>query len=96
MSTFSMSLTKSLWNNIPKDEPFSVAGAPPELQLTLADVPEAVINSVDPLDPANQFLESTGQTDTESWGVIVNSFADIEPPAYVQLLESFYGPVAGG
>ncbi|KAI0495155.1 hypothetical protein KFK09_025304 [Dendrobium nobile] len=48
MSTFSMSLTKSLWNNIPKDEPFSVAGAPPELQLTLADLPEAVINSVDP------------------------------------------------
>ncbi|PKU66758.1 anthocyanin 3'-O-beta-glucosyltransferase-like [Dendrobium catenatum] len=96
MSTFSMSLIKSLWNNIPKDEPFSVPGAPPEIQLTLADLPEAVINSVDPPETANQVLESTGPIDTESWGVIVNSFADIEPPAYVQLLESFYGPVAGG
>lgn len=37
-----------------------------------------------------------GETDIGSWGVIVNSFAELEPIAYVELLESFYRPVAGG
>ncbi|XP_020599036.1 anthocyanin 3'-O-beta-glucosyltransferase-like [Phalaenopsis equestris] len=96
MSAFSMSLCKSLWLNIPKHDPFSVPGAPPELQLTKTDVPESVLNSVYPLNPETQFLNLIGETDIGSWGVIVNSFAELESPAYVQLLESFYKPVAGG
>ncbi|KAI0511219.1 hypothetical protein KFK09_011844 [Dendrobium nobile] len=99
-STFSISLIKSLWLNIPAisdaDDTFPIVGAPPTLRLTMTDVPEFVRQVVNPLDPLTQSMKSIEEMDVRSWGVIVNSFAELEPPAYVKLLESFYEPVAGG
>ncbi|XP_028555834.1 scopoletin glucosyltransferase [Dendrobium catenatum] len=99
-STFSISLIKSLWPNIPTvstdDDTFPIVGAPPTLRLTMTDVPEFVRQVVNPLDPLTQSMKSNEEMDVGSWGVIVNSFAELEPSAYVKLLESFYEPVAGG
>ncbi|KAK8953391.1 UDP-glycosyltransferase 90A1 [Platanthera guangdongensis] len=99
MPVFSMALCKSLWNNsaaLSAGNPIPVPGAPPALRLNLAEIPEEVRNSVDQLGPAAQFLNVIHQTDVASWGVIVNSFPALEPPAYVELLDSFYGHGDGG
>lgn len=100
MSVFSMSLCKSIWNNsadLSAGNSIPVPGAPPSLRINLSEIPEPVRNSAaDPLAPATRFLSTVGETDVASWGVIVNSFAALEQPAYVDLLESFYRHVAGG
>nr|UYE91541.1 putative glycosyltransferase [Anoectochilus roxburghii] len=99
MSVFSMSICKFLWNNaaaLAAKEPFPVPGAPPSLRLEITDIPVEIRNSVDQLKPTTQFMKSVGETDVGSWGVIVNSFMELEPPAYVELLESFYRQAGGG
>ncbi|PKA49185.1 UDP-glycosyltransferase 73C5 [Apostasia shenzhenica] len=100
MSAFSMSLSKALWLNLPAvsgdDEPFSVPGTPPDFRLTMAEVPVSIRKSVDPLDPESQFLNEAGPSDVQSWGILVNSFAELEHPMFVELLESFYRSAGGG
>ncbi|KAJ6792933.1 putative UDP-glycosyltransferase 73B5 [Iris pallida] len=95
MSTFSMSLCKSLWTHLPhlpvhSEDPFHVPGTPSTLLVTRDVIPDTVLGSVDPLNPATQFLSQLGDSDVNSWGVLVNSFAALDGDDYVRLFESFY------
>ncbi|KAK1267786.1 UDP-glycosyltransferase 73B4 [Acorus gramineus] len=92
MSAFSMAICKSLWLHSPydlvsdDDEPFVVPGS--SLRLTWADVP-VNYRLRDSDDPVFRFVDEAGKADVNSWGVIVNSFADLDGD-YVGLFESFY------
>lgn len=95
MSTFSLSLCKSLWTHLPSlpfhsDDPFHVPGTPSTLLVTRDVIPDTVLGSVDPLNPATQFLSQLGDSDVNSWGVLVNSFTALDGDDYVRLFESFY------
>lgn len=94
MSAFSMTLCKSLWvhlANLDVDlgSPFHVPGTPSSLLLTKSDIPDSILRSMDPDDPGTQFVSELGETDLNSWGVLVNSFADLEGE-YAALFESLY------
>ncbi|GMY38440.1 UDP-glycosyltransferase 90A1-like [Fagus crenata] len=56
--------------------------------LNKCDIPEGLLDS-DPNDPTLGILLELGEADVNSWGVIVNSFEEIEGD-YVAALESFY------
>ncbi|KAG0468648.1 hypothetical protein HPP92_017976 [Vanilla planifolia] len=99
MSPFSMSIIKSLWGpNLPSLDSVQVTvpGAPESFRIAMADLPDTVLASANPLDPQTVFLESIGSTDLESWGVLVNSFAELEPDSFLDLFESFYRRTSGG
>uniref|UniRef100_A0A2N9HRZ7 UDP-glycosyltransferases domain-containing protein n=1 Tax=Fagus sylvatica TaxID=28930 RepID=A0A2N9HRZ7_FAGSY len=56
--------------------------------LNKCDIPEGLLDS-DPNDPTLGILLELGEVDVNSWGVIVNSFEEIEGD-YMAALESFY------
>ncbi|XP_072981314.1 UDP-glycosyltransferase 73B1-like isoform X1 [Typha angustifolia] len=91
MSAFSMSICKSLFANTgafaSEEERYHVPGTPPSLLLTKGDIPKTVLSSADLM---TRFLDQVDDADLDSWGVVVNSFADVEEEVYVKLLESFY------
>lgn len=94
MSAFAMTLCKSIWVHLPEldvdcGRPFHVPGTPPTLLVTKGEVPDSVLRSTDPNDPGTRFVSELGDSDISSWGVVVNSFADIEGE-YAALFESFY------
>ncbi|XP_040998898.1 UDP-glycosyltransferase 90A1-like [Juglans microcarpa x Juglans regia] len=56
--------------------------------LKKADIPEGLLDS-DPNDPFARIIVETGQADINSWGVLVNSFEELEGD-HVGAFESFY------
>lgn len=82
---------------MPKDnQPFTIPGAPPSVLLTQDLIPDTITKFSNPDDPLIQVLlnyvlamNGVGDTDTNSQGILVNSFIDIER-GYVELFESFY------
>ncbi|KAI3990108.1 hypothetical protein MKX01_018769 [Papaver californicum] len=52
-------------------------------------IPEILLACVDPDNPITQFFTEIVESETNSWGVIVNSFAELENE-HVGNLESFY------
>lgn len=94
MSAFSMTLCKSLWIHLPElpvdgGAPFHVPGTPEGLLITKEEIPESVLKSTDLNDPGAQFVSELGESDLNSWGVIVNSFDEVEGE-YATLFEKFY------
>ncbi|RZC92851.1 hypothetical protein C5167_004034 [Papaver somniferum] len=57
--------------------------------LTRVDIPEALFHFSDPDNPITRFFDELGESETNSWGVIVNRFAELENE-HVGNLESFY------
>ncbi|KAJ0984935.1 hypothetical protein J5N97_003291 [Dioscorea zingiberensis] len=100
MSAFSLYLCKAICLHQPQklagvisdDEPFTVPGAPLDFRVTLSDVPKDLHDLSDSPDPAMQFIIEAGCSDVNSWGVIVNSFAELDG-RWHKPLESMY--VAG-
>ncbi|XP_058113328.1 scopoletin glucosyltransferase-like [Magnolia sinica] len=92
---FALSASKSLTVHAPHkhvcrdDEPFKVPRLPTTTRLTLADLPRR-LKLLDPTaDPFAKFIMEVHDSDVDSWGVIVNSFVEMEGD-YVPALESFY------
>lgn len=96
MGIFSMAVTKIAWiqaekcetNSNSESDPLYLPGIEIPFVLTGADLPEEV-NSPHHDDAYSQFLLEAIEAEFHSWGVIVNSFLELEGN-YVSSLESFY------
>lgn len=93
MGVLSMALVKSAWvhapnlENISSSDPLYLPGMDIPFVLTAEDLPERVNSPHD--DPFCQFIGEVAEAEMNSWGVIVNSFLELEGN-YVSSLESFY------
>ncbi|OVA15743.1 UDP-glucuronosyl/UDP-glucosyltransferase [Macleaya cordata] len=95
MGVLSMVISKYVWVNAEQLITESDSEAPLQLSdlnlpftLTKADFPYPVL-AADRSDPFSRFITEVGESDVQSWGVIVNSFAELENE-HVSKLESFY------
>lgn len=78
----------------PTSEPLDLPGLTLPFVLTKAELPEGVINATDVNDPFVEFILEVGEADINSWGVVVNSFLELERD-HVPALEAFYEYGAG-
>ncbi|XP_058190389.1 UDP-glycosyltransferase 90A1-like [Rhododendron vialii] len=96
MGVFSMAVAKTAWvqaeshetNSITESDPMYLPGIEIPFVLTGADLPEG-INTPHHDDPYSQFLAEAAKAEINSWGVVVNSFLELEGN-FVSPLESFY------
>ncbi|CAK7354134.1 unnamed protein product [Dovyalis caffra] len=94
MGVLSMAITKSAWFHAPKLESMPILDSLdlPDIKtpftLTKADLPEP-LHSPELDDQFYQFIEEAGEADAKSWGIIVNSFEELEK-SYIPSFESFY------
>ncbi|PSS20983.1 UDP-glycosyltransferase [Actinidia chinensis var. chinensis] len=101
MGVLSMAISKSAFVHPPKvpletNSDASSTSSPlhfPGLEkipfvLTFDDLPDG-INSPSRGDPFSRFLAEAGESEMNSWGVVVNSFLEMEG-SYVSCLEAFY------
>lgn len=90
-----MAICKASWVHKPQlkaksvSDPIDLPGIKLPFVLTSSDLPEDVKNSSDVHNLMSQFLEEVGEADVNSWGVIVNTFAELEM-GQVSSFESFY------
>ncbi|KAI3933004.1 hypothetical protein MKW98_029237 [Papaver atlanticum] len=75
--------------NSGSQESVQLPGLTLPFSLTKVDIPEAFFHLSDPDNPMIQFYDELGESETNSWGVIVNSFVELENEQ-VGNLESFY------
>ncbi|CAN1825259.1 UDP-glycosyltransferase 90A1 [Linum perenne] len=101
MSVCSMAITKSLWCAAPqmkeimsdenKKQPLDLPNMKLPFTLTAADLPAQVMASNasgdDPL--AKYIVEEVGCADANSWGIVVNSFLELEL-SHIEPFEKFY------
>ncbi|KAI3986302.1 hypothetical protein MKX01_001282 [Papaver californicum] len=71
------------------EESIQLPGLTLPFSLARVDIPEDLLICVDPDNPSTQFFIQLVESETNSWGVIVNSFAELENE-HVGNLESFY------
>ncbi|CAL1385239.1 unnamed protein product [Linum trigynum] len=97
MSVCAMALSKSLWCAAPQlvgadgSQPLDVPNMNLPFDLTVGEVPwEIMVNGIGgPENPFVEFMEEVGWADVNSWGVVVNSFEELEL-SHIPALESFY------
>ncbi|XP_062117541.1 UDP-glycosyltransferase 90A1-like [Humulus lupulus] len=93
MGVVPMAICKASWARNPgldsDSDPIDLPGFELPFVLTVSDLPRDVVNSLDLHNPMSEFLEEVGEADLNSWGVIVNSFLDLEM-GRVSNFESFY------
>ncbi|KAF7847060.1 hypothetical protein BT93_L3399 [Corymbia citriodora subsp. variegata] len=96
MSVLAMAISKSLCQHLPHLKPsasqnpssLDLPGMKIPFDLAISDVPEPIRN-LDLNDPACQFLCELAEADVSSWGVVVNSFEELER-SHISSFESFY------
>ncbi|KAL5973914.1 hypothetical protein ACLOJK_030573 [Asimina triloba] len=95
MGAFAAAVCKSLCVHAPykhvssDSEPLHMPGMPATLRLTMGDAP-GLLQVLDvENDPFIQFYMEEGRHEQESWGLIVNSFLELEPQ-FGKWLDSFY------
>ncbi|KAJ9184140.1 hypothetical protein P3X46_007911 [Hevea brasiliensis] len=94
MGVLSMAIIKSVWVHQPHlkaksvFDPLNLPGMKLPFTLTSADLPET-INIQNHDDPFSQLIEEVGEADANSWGVVVNSFEELER-SHIPCFESFY------
>ncbi|KAI3968518.1 hypothetical protein MKX01_007828 [Papaver californicum] len=71
------------------EESIQLPGLTIPFSLARVDIPENLLICVDPDNPITQFFIQVVESEINSWGVIVNSFAELENE-HVGYLESFY------
>ncbi|CAI0438676.1 unnamed protein product [Linum tenue] len=73
------------------NEPLDVPNMNLPFDLTVGEVPwEIMVNGIGgPGNPFVEFMEEVGWADVNSWGVVVNSFEELEL-SHIPALESFY------
>ncbi|KAJ6995309.1 hypothetical protein NC653_017938 [Populus alba x Populus x berolinensis] len=95
MGVLSLVIGRSAWVHAPQlrstsmFEPLDMPDLKLPFTLTRADLPGDLIYSTNQDDPASQFSREVMEADAQSWGVIVNSFEELEK-THVPSLESFY------
>jgi hypothetical protein len=95
MGVLSMVISRSAWVLAPQIrstsmfEPLDIPDLKLPFTLTRADLPGDLTNSPNQDDPASQFSREVMEADAQSWGVIVNSFEELEK-THIPSLESFY------
>ncbi|KAB5553459.1 hypothetical protein DKX38_010770 [Salix brachista] len=93
MSVLSMAIYKSSWVNAAQIsslsvlDPVDLPGMKLPFTLTKADLETS--NSSNHDDPMSHFLKEVVEADANSWGVIINSFEELEKD-HIPSLESFY------
>lgn len=94
MGVLSMAISKSIWVHQPHlkvnsvFDPLHLPGMKLPFTLTSADLPETInVQSHD--DPLSKLIEEAGEADASSWGVVVNSFEELEG-SHIPYFESFY------
>ncbi|KAM7508388.1 hypothetical protein LguiA_018841 [Lonicera macranthoides] len=94
MGALSMAICKSVWKHnqhriVHSDTvPLLLPETHLRFTLTKSDLPEH-IRFLEDNHPLLKFIGESGETDVESWGVIVNSFAELEG-CHLSFLEQFY------
>ncbi|XP_077236761.1 UDP-glucose flavonoid 3-O-glucosyltransferase 7-like [Tasmannia lanceolata] len=94
MGVFSMAVCKSVCVHAPHkhlssdSERFTVPGLPSCTEFTPSELPKDV-KDFNFNDPSSKFLMEMGEADLESWGVVINSFLEVDAE-YISCLESFY------
>jgi len=94
LGILSMAIIKSSWFHAPQLEsvsmfdPLDLPGMKLPFTLTRADLPGST-NLPEHDDKFYQFIQEVGEADVKSWGVIVNSFEELEK-SHIQAFESFY------
>ncbi|KAJ4824372.1 hypothetical protein Tsubulata_038227, partial [Turnera subulata] len=95
MSVLSMAILKYLFVHSPHSkskspfEPLDMSGMKLPFTLTSADIPAEVLGIQDHNSPYSQFMAEVGEADVNSWGVVVNSFEELER-SHIPTFESFY------
>jgi hypothetical protein len=95
MGVLSMAISKSSWVHAPQIDslsmfdPVDLPGMRLPFTLTKADLPAETVNSSNHDDPMSKFIGEVGEDDAKSWGIIVNSFKELEEN-YIPSFESFY------
>ncbi|KAF9681361.1 hypothetical protein SADUNF_Sadunf06G0217900 [Salix dunnii] len=95
MSVLSMAIYKSCWVNAAQKnsmsvlDPVDLLGIKLPFTLTKADLPAETLNSSNHDDPMSQFIKEVAEADANSWGVIINSFDELEKD-HIPSFESFY------
>ncbi|CAK7354132.1 unnamed protein product [Dovyalis caffra] len=95
MGVLSMAIGKSAWVHAPQQksmsmfEPIDLPDMKLPFTLTRADLPGELIDSPNQDDPESQFLREAMEAEAKSWGVIVNSFQELEK-SHIPSFESFY------
>ncbi|KAG5225033.1 hypothetical protein OIU76_027614 [Salix suchowensis] len=94
MGILSMSITKSTWSHAQQLEsmsmidPLDLPGMKLPFTLTKSDLPGS-INLPNHDEMFYQFIQEVGEADAKSWGVVVNSFEELEK-SHIPAFESFY------
>ncbi|PIA37045.1 hypothetical protein AQUCO_03100060v1 [Aquilegia coerulea] len=94
MGVLSMAICKTVWVHAPHmtaasdSEPLHLPGLNLPFTLSTAELPET-LRTPNHDDRFSKFVSEVGQADVESWGIIVNSFLELEQP-HVKSFESFY------
>ncbi|KAL3587182.1 hypothetical protein D5086_014049 [Populus alba] len=95
MSALSMAIIKSSWvnasqiNSLSMLDPVDLPGMKLPFTLTKADLPAETLNSSNHDDPMSEFIGEVGWADVNSWGIIINSFEELEKD-HIPFFESFY------
>ncbi|OVA16191.1 UDP-glucuronosyl/UDP-glucosyltransferase [Macleaya cordata] len=102
MDVLSRAISKTLWVHPPhqiitassstdyefEEQSLTLPGLTLPFTLTCADLPQS-LRAPDHNDPFSEFITEVDESDNDSWGVIVNSFVELEH-SHVAALESFY------
>ncbi|XP_043697210.1 scopoletin glucosyltransferase-like [Telopea speciosissima] len=94
MGVFALAMSKTVSLHTPHlhvssdTVPLNLPGFQLHFTMTRSDVPEMFFSS-DPDNPIIRLISEAGQHEMDSWGVIVNSFMELEGP-YVPTYESFF------
>ncbi|KAM5565410.1 UDP-glycosyltransferase 73B4-like [Rosa sericea] len=95
MGVLSMTICKSVLVHRPHlkaksvSEPLDFPGLKLPFVLDTSELPEMILQVGDANDPFSQYMFEVGEADINSWGVIVNSFEELETGT-VSSFESFY------
>lgn len=95
MGVLSMAICKSVIVHRPYlkaksvSDPLDFPGLKLPFLLNTSELPETLLQIGDANDPFAQFMFEVGEADINSWGVIVNSFEELESGS-VSSVESFY------
>lgn len=70
-------------------DPIDLPGLNLPFDLTKDDLPDGVVNATDLNDPFIKFLSEVGEADANSWGIIANTFEELERN-HIPAFEAFY------
>ncbi|XP_065848567.1 UDP-glycosyltransferase 73B4-like [Euphorbia lathyris] len=93
MGVLSTAICKTAWVHKPHlkttsvNDPVELPGLKLPFSLTSSDLPETVMMEKD--NPFVKLFEEIGMADAKSWGIIVNSFEELER-SHIQSFEAFY------